>query len=789
LTAEQLQKVRAERWRHIANPLLTADDARAWLNTAGLCLFLPRRQQFLAPTPTFVEACAGMVSETPSREAIDNAAALMHRLVAAGELIPLNLFGSPSETPDFLVSREVFPHLFSLRGTRDWKTVPAGKASPLVIEIWKQLEKEGSQTSAEIQSALGRELTEAAVLRGLMELWSNLRVLPEYESGAPTRWSLTQTKFKDSLAAAGRLSQTAALSALVSLYLESVIAATNEEIETFLSPLTSRSRVRDTVIGLTATRQLAMTPMGTQSMIHLTGGLPAFAEPEVEEKPAGAEAAETPHKPRLADRAPRGTDRERKPYERKTGDRKTGERKTFGRKTVEGRSTRPAGASRSSDGEKKPFERKPFERKTGERKPFGARPAFGKKPFDKTARPFRRDSAKPADGERPAGGERPSFRPAARSGFDAGRSGSPRTGAPRTGSARTGAGGKFPPKRFGSKPGGSFGKDRPWTKRPTDAAEGGAAGSAEGARPFRPREGGAEKRSGGFGGPRKFDRPRKFDGAEGGAKERPDSGRPRPGGFKPAGSKPGRSGFGGSRSGGGKFGGSKSGASRPGFSKAGGFKSGGKAGDGEKRPFFRKRPDAGTDAGAAGESRPRTFSRPSFGGKTGGGKPGGRPGSSSRGPAGSGRTGGAGRSGGAWKGKPAGGGRFSKPAGSYSKPRTGGSDGAERPKSAGPRQERPAFRSDRPASSGPGSARAGSARSGSARPGFSKPGFSKGKPGGGAFRGKPSGGKSFGGGKKFGGAKKSGSFGDFKPRKPGNKPGGTRPPFRKRKDDGGTNAE
>jgi hypothetical protein len=59
LTAEQLQAVRAERWRQKSNPVLTLEDAAAWLNTTGLCLFLPRRNQFLAPAPSFVEACSG----------------------------------------------------------------------------------------------------------------------------------------------------------------------------------------------------------------------------------------------------------------------------------------------------------------------------------------------------------------------------------------------------------------------------------------------------------------------------------------------------------------------------------------------------------------------------------------------------------------------------------------------------------------------------------------------------------------------------------------------------------
>jgi hypothetical protein len=677
LTAEQLQQVRAERWRHIANPLLTADDARTWLDAAGLCLFLPRRQQFLAPAPSFVEACAGAPSETPSREAIDNAASLMRRLVAEGGIIPLNLFGTPSETPDFLASLEAFPFLFSLRGTRDWKTVPGGKTSPLVVEIWKLLEKESSLTAIEIQSALGRELTEAAVLRGLMELWSNLRVLPEFEGGAPTRWSLTQTRFKDALTAAGKLSQTAALSALVSLYLESVVAATSEEVETFLSPLTSRSRVRETVNGLAATRQLSMLPVGTQSMFHIAGGLPEFAEPAAE--PVREAGSELERKPRQAERAPRVFDRgkkpfERKPFERKTFERKTGERKAFGRKPPE-RAAGGEGAPRKSDGERKSSPRKSWPRKAeGERKPFGKRPAFGKKPFDKAARPFRRD-ARPFEGERPAGGERAagaersSFRPA-------GRSGPPS----RSGPSRSSSGGKFPPKRFGSKSSGEkfAGRgDRPWTPRPAAGdRERGPSAASDRERPFRPREDGGEKRTGGFGGKAKFagSKPSgsKFSGAKfSGGKKFEGAGRPKTGGPK----------FGGPRSGGAKFGGARFGGK-------------GKAPDGEKRPFFRKRPEEGS----GGEGRPRTFGRPAFGGS----KPGGGP-------------------------------RFKKPAG----------EGSERPRAA-----RPAFGKSAGFSK-PGFAKSGFGKGKPSEGSYPAKKFTGAKKFGGE--------KKFGAGKKFGGVKKFGS--------------------------------
>ena len=221
----------------------------------------------------------------------------MIRLIEDGAVLPLNLFGTLSEQPDFLVTREAFPYIFSLRGGRSWKVAPA-KASPLVAEIWKTLEKGASLEATEIQAVLGRELTEAAVLRGLMELWSDLRVIPVYAAnGAETRWELTQTRFSDALTAANKIAQTTALSALVSLYLESVLTASADEVETFLSPLTSRSKVREVVNGLAATRQVSLIPVGTQTMFHIAGSLPEFAEPEPSGRAAGGSAS-TPFRAR-----------------------------------------------------------------------------------------------------------------------------------------------------------------------------------------------------------------------------------------------------------------------------------------------------------------------------------------------------------------------------------------------------------------------------------------------------------------------------------------------------------
>ena len=124
----------------------------------------------------------------------------------------------------------------------------------------------GSRTAAEARENLGRELTEAAVLRGLCELWQGLRISPVFaEAGQPTRWELLRVHHRKALETGSTTSQVTALSLLVSMYLQSVYAASSEEIEVFLSPVTSRSRVREAVRGLSATRQIHTLSMDAQT--------------------------------------------------------------------------------------------------------------------------------------------------------------------------------------------------------------------------------------------------------------------------------------------------------------------------------------------------------------------------------------------------------------------------------------------------------------------------------------------------------------------------------------------
>jgi 23S rRNA pseudouridine2605 synthase len=319
LTAEQLQAARAAHWRQKQSPLLTLEDAETWLEQHPLCLYLPRRTQLPAPAPSFVEACMGSAQATPSVATIEQAQGLLTRLIASGSVVALNLLGAVSEQPDFLAHSQALPYVLCLRADADWKHAPqkssGHKVSPLVLELWKALDKEGVLSAAQARETLGRELTEAAVLRGLCELWQALRVSPVFaDAGQPAQWELLRVRHRDALATATATSQVTALSLLVSMYLQSVYAASGEEIEIFLSPVASRSRVREAVRGLAATRQIHSLSMDAQTYYFLEGGLPEFAElvvpPAASTEPLGPPAGviarvETPRRPLAAPRTDR----------------------------------------------------------------------------------------------------------------------------------------------------------------------------------------------------------------------------------------------------------------------------------------------------------------------------------------------------------------------------------------------------------------------------------------------------------------------------------------------------
>jgi len=284
LTAEQLEQARAERMRQSGHGAINIEDVRTWIEETGLCIFLPRSAQAGFTAPTFVEAIAGQRTTEPTPELIATAESLLVRLEAEGVAVRLNLGGHPlnqaGDQPDYIVAGWVLPYIYALRGDRDWRRSPqltgSRQVSQLAILAAKQIDT-GNMSATQIRDALGREVTETAVLRALHELWKQLRIIPVVpEIGQPALWQPLRQRFQKAIAEGASTSQVTAISVLASIYLQAVIAASMEDVEMFLSPLTSRSKIREVVRGLAATRQVHSTTLGHSPMFYVAGTLPEF---------------------------------------------------------------------------------------------------------------------------------------------------------------------------------------------------------------------------------------------------------------------------------------------------------------------------------------------------------------------------------------------------------------------------------------------------------------------------------------------------------------------------------
>jgi len=281
LTSEQLEAARAERMRQNGLGTLTLEDARTWIEETGLCLFLPRRQFSSSIAPSFVEAIAGRQNAAPDSKLIAVAEELLVRLETDGVAVRLNLLGQPGEHPDYVVAAWVLPYVYALRGDRDWRRSPqltgSRQVSQLAVQAYKQLEG-GDATIPQLKHALGREVSETAVLRAITELWQQLRIIPTISApGQPARWQLLRTRFQKAIAEGASTSQVTAISVLASIYLQAVIAASMEEVELFLAALTARSKIREVLRGLVATRQVHTISMGHAPHFYVAGTLPEFA--------------------------------------------------------------------------------------------------------------------------------------------------------------------------------------------------------------------------------------------------------------------------------------------------------------------------------------------------------------------------------------------------------------------------------------------------------------------------------------------------------------------------------
>lgn len=276
MTEQELEQQRAANWRTGGTPVRTLEDARSFIDAVGFCLMYPERS--LRLVPSFMGAYAGSAAGLPdakhafadprAQEATD----LMVRLLREKSAFDLNLSGDTT----LIVAASLFPYFYALLGDRTPKAPPTRKAqgaavSELAVRVFDALKKGGPMSKAQLQAKVAREPSLAAMDRALGELWSILKITRVgHTPGEGAMWDVLYRWATEAVKDAIDISQPEAISALVSRYLESVVAAEQEEIEQFFSLLTSRSKVREAVNMLLQAREVSFVTVGGKSLLRMT---------------------------------------------------------------------------------------------------------------------------------------------------------------------------------------------------------------------------------------------------------------------------------------------------------------------------------------------------------------------------------------------------------------------------------------------------------------------------------------------------------------------------------------
>jgi hypothetical protein len=276
MTDLELQQLRREKWRLDGKPIRTIEAARAFIEEVGLCLMYPQRPPLLVPT--FIGAFVGGDDHLPEwQHAFKDARAaeateLMVRLLRERAAFEANLF---EENNGFLVAASVFPYFYALVGERNPKQPPkAGSRSPysaLACDAFAIIHREGPISKQRLLERLAGGLSTAAVDKALAELWSKLRITRvDYNVSEGSVWDLLYRWAPDAVKEGVSLSVQEALTALVSKYLDCVIAIEQADLEIFFGNLIARSKVKDALNALLAARELSFAHVGEKSMLQIT---------------------------------------------------------------------------------------------------------------------------------------------------------------------------------------------------------------------------------------------------------------------------------------------------------------------------------------------------------------------------------------------------------------------------------------------------------------------------------------------------------------------------------------
>jgi hypothetical protein len=306
----ELIELRRTKWHLDGHPLRTREDARAFLESVGFCLMYPQRTGPLLPT--LIGAYAGSDDRLPGWQQAfadpraQDATELMVRLLRERDAYEANLFG---ENNPLLIAGSIFPYFYALTGERNPKQAP--KAGPrseyseLACDTFVAIQRGGPISKVKLQETLGGSISTPALDRALAELSAKLRITRvDYNAAEGSSWDVLYRWSADAVREGIEISLGTGLSACLSRYLDSLIAADEAELETFFGSVVSRSRIREALNALLAARELEFVRVGNRSLVQITPPKVPFVKPALvktefkkrEFKPASFKRAE-PRRP------------------------------------------------------------------------------------------------------------------------------------------------------------------------------------------------------------------------------------------------------------------------------------------------------------------------------------------------------------------------------------------------------------------------------------------------------------------------------------------------------------
>ena len=276
MTDLELLQARMQKWHLDGQPVRTLDDARVFLESVGFCLIYPTRPVILAPT--FIGAWVGADDKLPARQhayadpRAKEATELMVRALRDKAAYEAPLI---DESNAFLLATSVFPYFYSLVGERNPKQPPASGPrspySPLACDAFDIIRRRGPISKTKLGEVLGGSVSNAGLDRGLSELWAKLRITRvDYTTAEGSVWDELSRWAPDVVREGVGISVPEALSALVSKYLECVIAVEEGEVESFLANFVPRTRVKEAIHALLSARELSFVHVGSKSLLQVT---------------------------------------------------------------------------------------------------------------------------------------------------------------------------------------------------------------------------------------------------------------------------------------------------------------------------------------------------------------------------------------------------------------------------------------------------------------------------------------------------------------------------------------